>query len=96
MKCLFEDGDGRKQISRQQEFQDLPASVGKLEVAKRPAGTKDEYILRGMVAGGDLRARAGSKEVLPAWFACCFRVFGRRPEQRSAKAGFAVKAGYAN
>ena len=96
VKCLFEDGDGGKQISRQQEFQDLPASVGKLEIAKRPARTKHEYILRGLIADGDLRARAGCKEVLPAGFAFCFCVFGSRPEQRSAKAVFAVKAGYAN
>lgn len=77
MECLFEDGDRRKDISWQQEFQDLPAAIGKLEVAKCPARAKHEYVVVCLISNRDLRASAGHNEVLPAGLVACLRVSGR-------------------
>ena len=73
----FKDGHGGKEISRQQEFQDLPAAIGKLEVAESPARADYEHVFGHLISGGDLRATAGRKEMLPAWLPACLRVFRR-------------------
>ena len=80
MECFLENSDRGKQVSRQQEFQDLPSAIGKLEVAESPALTEYEYVAGHLISDGDLLASAGRNEVLPAQVLVCFRFFRGRSE----------------
>jgi hypothetical protein len=80
MERFLKNSDRGKQVSWQQEFQDLPSAIGKLEVAESPALAEDEHVAGYLVSDGDLLARAGRNEVLPAQVLVCFRLFGGRSE----------------
>jgi hypothetical protein len=58
LQLRLEQVQDREQIAGQQEAQDLPAAVGKLNVSVGPTRAKDENVLRGLIAGDDLFARA--------------------------------------
>jgi len=61
---LLEHGGRRKCVSRQQELQDLPAAVGKLEVAESPARAENEYVVIRLISDDDLLARARRSKML--------------------------------
>ena len=63
MERFLKNSDRGKQVSWQQEFQDLPSAIGKLEVAESPALTEYEHVAGHLISDGDLLAGAGRNEV---------------------------------
>jgi hypothetical protein len=64
-QSLHKEGDCRKEISLEKESQDLRPSVGKVEMAKRPALAHDVNIFRRLLAQEDDVVGAHFAEALP-------------------------------
>jgi hypothetical protein len=93
MKRSLEDRDRRKQITWQQELQDLPAAVGKLEIAEGPAGADHEYVAGYVVAYGDLLTCLDRNEALPIRMPIYYRFVNEPSEQCTTKSGVAIGTG---
>jgi hypothetical protein len=65
MGRLLEDRDGGDQVTGQQEFQNLPAAIRKLNVPERPSRTQNEYVVGSVAFGEYLFSRIDRREMLP-------------------------------
>ena len=93
MKALFKDGADGEEITGQQEFQDLPAAIRKLNVSERPSITQNEHAVGRFVLSEYLCSRISAREFLPT--AIALRFWRRWSKNRGAEPCFAMGASHA-